>query len=81
MNRYTLGIKAPGRGYREARAIDSSKNRIKEFCNLVLEHGTEVTFLKVEPATKIQSKCCDYCTREATYKINGHTMCTCCATA
>ena len=44
--RYNLGIKARGRGYREAKIIAKSDAEVKRVCNLLLEYGTEVTILK-----------------------------------
>ncbi len=51
--RYTLGIDARGRGYREAKITAKSDVEVRKVCNLLLEHGTKVTILK---KTKITSK-------------------------
>ena len=51
--RYTLGIKARGRGYREARITAANDTAMRRATNALLEFGTEVTVIK---KTRIKSK-------------------------
>lgn len=41
--RYKLGIKARGRGYREATITADNDRAMKRACKDLLEYGTEVT--------------------------------------
>ena len=51
--RYTLGIEARGRGYREAKITAANDAAMRKATNALLEHGTKVTIIK---KTKVKSK-------------------------